>query len=84
MPSMKIYKNKSEILLLSDRYETPLHNNSSERDTSDIVKKRYTSVGPLEAILIAFAETHLREPEENVPKARGWLPGLPQRWAVGG
>jgi hypothetical protein len=39
----RIHKNKSELLLVLDRPEIPLHNNSSETDIRDIVKKRNIS-----------------------------------------
>ena len=39
----RIYKNKSELLLVLVRPEIPLHNNTSERDIRDIVKKRNIS-----------------------------------------
>lgn len=40
---MRIYKNKSELLLVLDRPEIPLHNNLSENDIRDYVKKRKIS-----------------------------------------
>jgi hypothetical protein len=39
----RIYRNKSELLLVLDRPEIPLHNNTSETDIRDIVKKRTIS-----------------------------------------
>ena len=39
----RINKNKSELLLVLKRPEIPLHNNTSERDIRDIVKKRNIS-----------------------------------------
>ena len=39
----RMRKNKSELLLVLDRPEIPLHNNTSERDIRDIVKKRNIS-----------------------------------------
>jgi hypothetical protein len=39
----RIHRNKRELLLVLDRPEIPLHNNSSESDIRDIVKKRKIS-----------------------------------------
>lgn len=39
----RIYKNKSELLLVLDRPEIPLHNNLSETDIREYVKKRKIS-----------------------------------------
>ena len=39
----RIYKNKAELLLVLDRPEIPLHNNLSENDIRDYVKKRKIS-----------------------------------------
>lgn len=39
----RIYKNKKELLLVLDRPEIPLHNNLSENDIRDYVKKRKIS-----------------------------------------
>ena len=39
----KIYKNKKELLLVLERPELPLHNNLSENDIRDYVKKRKIS-----------------------------------------
>lgn len=39
----RIYKNKAELLLVLDRPEIPLHNNESERDIREYVKKRKIS-----------------------------------------
>jgi len=39
----RIYKNKSELLLVLERPEIPLHNNLSERDIREYVKKRKIS-----------------------------------------
>ena len=39
----RIYKNKSELLLVLERPEIPLHNNLSENDIRDYVKKRKIS-----------------------------------------
>ncbi len=39
----RLHKNKSELLLVLDRPEIPLHNNSSERDIREYVKKRKIS-----------------------------------------
>lgn len=41
----KIYANKSELLLVLDRPEIPLHNNLSENDIREYVKKRKISGG---------------------------------------
>src|SRR5208337_3567966 len=41
----RILRNKTELLMVLDRPEIPLHNNTSERDIRDIVKKRNIS-GP--------------------------------------
>jgi hypothetical protein len=38
----RIYQNKSELLLVLNRPEVPLHNNLSERDIREYVKKRVT------------------------------------------
>lgn len=40
-----LYKNKKELLLVLDRPEVPLHNNSSENEIRDEVKKRKISSG---------------------------------------
>jgi hypothetical protein len=40
-----IYKNKGELLLVLDRPEIPLHNNSSESDIREYVKRRKVSGG---------------------------------------
>jgi len=40
---LKIYGNKSELLLVLDRPEIPLHNNTSETDIREYVKKRNIS-----------------------------------------
>lgn len=39
----RLHKNKSELLLVLDRPDIPLHNNTSERDIRDYVKKRKIS-----------------------------------------
>ena len=39
----RIHRNRQELLLVLDRPEIPLHNNSSERDIRDMVKKRNIS-----------------------------------------
>jgi len=39
----RLHKNKSELLLALDRPDIPLHNNTSERDIRDYVKKRKIS-----------------------------------------
>jgi len=39
----RLYQNKAELLLVLDRPEVPLHNNGSERDIRDYVKKRKIS-----------------------------------------
>lgn len=39
----RIFKNKSELLLVLERPEIPLHNNGSERDIREYVKKRKIS-----------------------------------------
>ena len=39
----RILRNKTELLMVLDRPEIPLHNNTSERDIRDIVKKRNIS-----------------------------------------
>lgn len=39
----RLHKNKSELLLVLDRPDLPLHNNTSERDIRDYVKKRKIS-----------------------------------------
>ncbi|MGC8659344.1 MAG: IS66 family transposase, partial [Desulfomonilaceae bacterium] len=39
----RIYKNKSELLLVLDRPDIPLHNNTSETDIREYVKKRKIS-----------------------------------------
>ena len=39
----RIYQNKSELLLVLDRPDVPLHNNLSERDIREYVKKRKIS-----------------------------------------
>ncbi len=41
----RLYRNKSELLLVLERPEIPLHNNTSERDIRDFVKKRKISAG---------------------------------------
>jgi len=41
----RLYKNKDELLLVLKRPETPLHNNSSESDIREYVKKRKISGG---------------------------------------
>ena len=41
----RIHKNKSELLLVLERPEIPLHTNDSERDLRDYVKKRKVSGG---------------------------------------
>jgi len=41
----KLYKNKNELLLVLKRPEIPLHNNTSERDIREYVKKRKISGG---------------------------------------
>ena len=43
MLSRGYIENKPELLLVLDRPEIPLHNNTSERDIRDIVKKRNIS-----------------------------------------
>jgi len=40
---MRIYKNKAELLLVLDYPEIPLHNNGSERDIREFVKRRKIS-----------------------------------------
>ncbi len=39
----RLYKNRSELLLVLERPEIPLHNNQSERDIREYVKKRKVS-----------------------------------------
>ncbi|MEK6755827.1 MAG: transposase, partial [Bacteroidota bacterium] len=39
----RLHKNKSELLLVLDRPDIPLHNNTSERDIREYVKKRKIS-----------------------------------------
>jgi hypothetical protein len=39
----RLYQNKAELLLVLDRPEVPLHNNGSERDIREYVKKRKIS-----------------------------------------
>ncbi|WP_349645198.1 transposase [Candidatus Parabeggiatoa sp. HSG14] len=39
----RLQKNKEELLLVLERLELPLHNNLSERDIRDYVKKRKVS-----------------------------------------
>ena len=39
----RIHKNKAELLLVLERPDIPLHNNSSERDIREYVKKRKIS-----------------------------------------
>ncbi|MHC4621404.1 MAG: IS66 family transposase [Planctomycetota bacterium] len=39
----RLYKNKAELLLVLDRPDLPLHNNESERDIREYVKKRKIS-----------------------------------------
>lgn len=41
----RLYKNKSELLLVLDRPEIPLHNNASESDIREYVKRRKISGG---------------------------------------
>jgi hypothetical protein len=41
----RLYANKSELLLVLDRPELPLHNNTSERDIREYVKRRKVSGG---------------------------------------
>lgn len=41
----RIHKNKSELLLVLERPEIPLHTNGSERDIRDHVKKQKISGG---------------------------------------
>ncbi len=41
----RIHKNKSELLLVLERPEVPLHTNGSERDIRDQVKKQKISGG---------------------------------------
>lgn len=41
----RLYKNKSELLLVLDRPEIPLHNNTSETDIREYVKRRKVSGG---------------------------------------
>ena len=43
MALKRIYKNKSELLLVLNRPDVPLHNNLSERDIREYVKKRKIS-----------------------------------------
>ncbi len=40
---MRLHKNKAELLLVLDRPDIPLHNNESERDIREYVKKRKIS-----------------------------------------
>jgi hypothetical protein len=53
-----IYSNKSELLMVLERPEIPLHNNGSERDIREYVKKRKLAAAP-EAITAEGAEIHL-------------------------
>ncbi|MBU1682706.1 transposase, partial [Patescibacteria group bacterium] len=39
----RLYKNKKELLLVLERPEVPLHNNASERDIREYVKRRKIS-----------------------------------------
>jgi hypothetical protein len=39
----RLHKNKAELLLVLERPEVPLHNNTSERDIREYVKKRKIS-----------------------------------------
>ena len=41
----RIYKNKKELLLVLDRPEIPIHNNLSESDIREYVKRRKVSGG---------------------------------------
>ncbi len=41
----RLHKNKKELLLVLERPEIPLHNNASENDIRDVVKKRKISSG---------------------------------------
>jgi len=41
----RLHNNKSELLLVLDRPDIPLHNNTSERDIREYVKKRKISGG---------------------------------------
>ncbi|HDZ02555.1 MAG TPA: transposase, partial [Nitrospirae bacterium] len=41
----RLYKNKAELLLVLDRPEIPLHNNASETDIREYVKRRKVSGG---------------------------------------
>ncbi|HDH13119.1 MAG TPA: transposase, partial [Nitrospirae bacterium] len=41
----RLYKNKTELLLVLDRPEIPLHNNASETDIREYVKRRKVSGG---------------------------------------
>ena len=43
----KVRSNKDFLLLVLDRPEIPLHNNSSENDLRDYVKKRKIKLGAI-------------------------------------
>jgi hypothetical protein len=73
----RIYKNKPELLLVLERPDIPLHNNLSENDIREYVKKRKISVQPV-AILAVAAGTPSRaskRPAASLVSPFGGSPG---------
>ncbi len=70
----KIHGKKSELLLVLDHPEIPLHNNLSENDIRQYVKKRKISAG--RGVMRAPLPGHLPQPEDDLPEAWHYLLAL--------
>jgi len=70
----RVAKNKEELLLVLDRPDIPLHNNLSERDIREYVKKRKISGLRQRQTL----PRHVHQPEEDMPEIGCFLLGLSQ------
>lgn len=74
----RIHQHKSDMLRILQRPEVPLHTNGSETDIRDYVKKKQGQRRHPQR-LGASMSRRLHQLEENLPKARHLILGLPDR-----
>ncbi|HDH06180.1 MAG TPA: hypothetical protein ENH01_10825, partial [Nitrospirae bacterium] len=74
----RLYKNKAELLLVLDRPEIPLHNNASETDIREYVKRRKVSGGTRSDAGRKCRDT-FTSLKKNIPKIERLLLAISQR-----
>jgi hypothetical protein len=74
----RIYNNKSELLLVLERPDIPLHNNGAENAIREYVKKRKIS-GGTRSDTGRQMPRHIYKPEENLPQIGRIVLAISQR-----